>query len=85
MARSMRKLLKKQGVTAGIKVVYSTEEFTPPADQVAGCHGHCVCPNKDEQQFSCQHRRIILGSIAHIPGIFGLTIAGEVIRALLVD
>jgi tRNA A37 threonylcarbamoyladenosine dehydratase len=85
MARSMRKLLKKQGVTAGIKVVYSTEEFTPPADKVPGCHGHCVCPNKDEQQFSCQHRRVILGSIAHVPGIFGLTMAGEVIKGLLAE
>jgi tRNA A37 threonylcarbamoyladenosine dehydratase len=83
MARSMRKLLKKQGVTTGIKVVYSTEEFHPPAQQVPGCHGQCVCPNKDEVQFSCQHRRVILGSSAHLPGIFGLTMAGEVLRDVL--
>jgi tRNA A37 threonylcarbamoyladenosine dehydratase len=83
MARSVRKLLKKQGVTTGVKVVYSTEEFHPPAAQLPGCHGQCVCPNKDEEQFSCQHRRIILGSSAHIPGIFGLTMAGEVLQDLL--
>ena len=83
MARSMRKLLKKQGVVTGIKVVYSTEEFTAPVAQVPGCHGNCVCPNKDDQKFSCLHRRVVLGSVAHIPGIFGLTMAGEVIRDLL--
>jgi tRNA A37 threonylcarbamoyladenosine dehydratase len=83
MARSVRKLLKKQGITSGIKVVYSTEEFVPPATQVPTCQGQCVCPNKDDAAFSCQHRRVILGSSAHIPGIFGLTMAGEVLRDLL--
>lgn len=83
MARSMRKLLKKQGINDGIRVVYSTEEFRQPQGEVPGCHGNCICPNKDDQQFSCTHRRVILGSIAHIPSIFGLTMAGEVINQLL--
>lgn len=83
MARSMRKLLKKQGITSGIKVVYSTEEFHPPQGEVPGCHANCVCPNKDDQRFSCTHRRVILGSVAHIPGIFGLTMAGEVLQTLI--
>ena len=40
-------------------------------------------PNRDEQLFSCEHRRIILGSISYIPAIFGLTMAGVVINDLL--
>lgn len=83
MARSMRKLLKKRGIASGVKVVFSTEGFREPALKGAGCKGDCICPNKDEQQFSCEHRRVILGSISYIPGIFGLTMAGVVVNELL--
>jgi tRNA A37 threonylcarbamoyladenosine dehydratase len=83
MARAVRKLLRQRGIEEGIKVVYSTEEHNPAAEQVPSCQGNCICPNKDDQRFSCIHRRVILGSSAHVPGIFGLTMAGEVIRDLL--
>jgi tRNA A37 threonylcarbamoyladenosine dehydratase len=83
MARSVRKLLKKQGITSGVKVVFSTEEYREPAVKNAGCKGDCICPNKDEQQFSCEHRRVILGSISYLPSIFGLTMAGVVVNDLL--
>ena len=83
MARSVRKLLKKQGIVTGVKVVFSTEEYREPAIKDAGCKGNCICPNKDEQQFSCEHRRVILGSISYVPGIFGLTMAGVVVNDLL--
>lgn len=83
MARAVRKLLRKRGIENGIKVVFSTEEQLPSTGEVAGCQADCICPNKDEQRFSCVHRRVILGSSAHVPGIFGLTMAGEVIRDLL--
>lgn len=83
MARSMRKLLKKEGITSGVQVVFSTEEFREPAAPSAGCKGDCICPNKHEQQFSCEHRRVILGSISYLPGIFGLTMAGVVVNDLL--
>jgi tRNA threonylcarbamoyladenosine dehydratase len=83
MARSVRKLLKKRGIATGVKVVFSTEEYREPAVKDAGCKGDCICPNKDEQQFSCEHRRVILGSISYVPGIFGLTMAGVVVNDLL--
>jgi tRNA A37 threonylcarbamoyladenosine dehydratase len=83
MARSMRKLLRKQGIYKGVQVVYSTEEYREPAIKDGGCKGNCICPNKDDQQFSCEHRRVILGSISYIPSIFGLTMAGVVINSIL--
>lgn len=83
MAKSVRKLLKKQGVEEGVKVVYSTEEYREPAMKDGGCKGDCICPNKDDQKFSCEHRRIILGSVSFIPSIFGLTMAGVVVNDLL--
>ena len=84
MAKAVRKLLRKQGINDGIKVVFSTEEHRPGAEEVPSCQGNCICPNKDDQRFSCLHRRVILGSSAHVPGIFGLTMAGEVVRDLLI-
>jgi tRNA threonylcarbamoyladenosine dehydratase len=83
MARSVRKLLKKQGIEKGVKVVYSTEEYREPAVKDGGCKGDCICPNKDDQRFSCEHRRVILGSVSFIPSIFGLTMAGVVVNDIL--
>jgi tRNA A37 threonylcarbamoyladenosine dehydratase len=84
MARSMRKILKKAGITSGVQVVYSTElhRDLDPATSSA-CGSDCICPNRAEQTFRCEHRRVILGSISYIPSIFGLTMAGTVINELL--
>ncbi len=83
MARTMRKLLKHHGVTSGFKVVFSTEEFRPISQQSSACKEACICPNRGEQKYSCEHRRVVLGSISYIPGIFGLTMAGVVVSDLL--
>jgi tRNA A37 threonylcarbamoyladenosine dehydratase len=84
MARSMRKILKNAGITSGVQVVYSTElhrELDPAS--VSGCGTDCICPNRSEQTFRCEHRRVILGSMSYIPSIFGLTMAGVVVSELL--
>lgn len=83
MARSMRKMLRKAGITSGVQVVYSAEghrELSPVASQ---CGTDCICPNRGDQVFSCDNRRVILGSISYIPSIFGLTMAGVVVNELL--
>jgi tRNA A37 threonylcarbamoyladenosine dehydratase len=84
MARSMRKILRKAGIEHGVAVVYSTEEHREldPANSVA-CGLECICPNRGDQVFSCENRRVILGSISYIPSIFGLTMAGVVVNRLL--
>lgn len=84
MARSMRKILKSSGITSGVQVVYSTElhRELDPASSTA-CGTDCICPNRAEQTFRCEHRRVILGSISYIPSIFGLTMAGVVVNELL--
>ncbi|MDD2540543.1 MAG: tRNA threonylcarbamoyladenosine dehydratase [Desulfuromonadaceae bacterium] len=84
MARSMRKILKNSGVSSGVQVVYSTElhrELDPASS--SACGTDCICPNRAEQAFRCEQRRVILGSISFIPSIFGLTMAGVVINELL--
>jgi tRNA threonylcarbamoyladenosine dehydratase len=84
MARSMRKILRKAGISSGVKVVYSTEEHREldPATSSA-CGSECICPNRGDQVFSCENRRVILGSISYIPPLFGLTMAGVVVNQLL--
>lgn len=84
MARSMRKILKNSGITSGVQVVYSTElhrELDPTSS--SGCGTDCICPNRLEQTFRCEHRRVILGTVSYIPSIFGLTMAGVVVNELL--
>jgi tRNA A37 threonylcarbamoyladenosine dehydratase len=83
MARSMRKILRKDGISTGVKVVYSIEEFRELNPSSGVCGTECICPNRDEQAFRCEHRRLILGSISYIPSIFGLTMAGVVVNDLL--
>ena len=84
MARSMRKILKNSGITSGVQVVYSTElhRDLDPASSSA-CGTDCICPNRSEQTFRCEHRRVILGTISYIPSIIGLTMAGVVVNELL--
>ncbi len=83
MARSMRKILRKNGITSGVQVVYSTEEHRELNPVASHCGTECICPNREEQTFRCEHRRVILGSISYLPSIFGLTMAGIVINDLL--
>jgi len=76
MARSMRKLLRKEGVESGVTVVYSTEEFSgmAPGEGV-------VIPLPDREKE--WRRRVVLGSISYLPAIFGLTMAGVVVNSLI--
>ena len=85
MARSMRKILRKAGIASGVQVVYSTEEHREldPAT-AAACGSECICPNRGDQLFNCEDRRVILGSISYLPSIFGLTMAGVVVNQLLI-
>lgn len=83
LARIIRKQLRKRGISSGVRVVFSTEEFLPLGSEPAGCAADCICPNKEDQRWSCEHRRVILGSSSYLPPIFGLTMAGEVIRELV--
>lgn len=76
LARIVRRELRKRGIERGVKVVYSTESFKPLAD------GRRNTDNETDSTGHYQDRRAPLGSSSVIPPLFGLTMAGEVIRAL---
>jgi tRNA threonylcarbamoyladenosine dehydratase len=80
LAKVIRKELKNRGVKK-LKVVYSKEKPLEPMDTGHSCKTACICPDKDLSK--CTHRRQIPGSIAFVPSVSGLIIAGEVIKDLI--
>lgn len=71
LARVMRRELKKRGVNH-LKVVYSKEEAVKPYE---------TGELKNEKDF--ERRRALPGSVAFVPSVAGLIIAGEVIKDLI--
>ena len=75
LAKVMRRELKKRGVKK-LKVVYSTEKPTRPLDDMSvSCRTNCICPPGAAHK--CTERRDIPGSVAFVPSVVGLIIAGE--------
>lgn len=80
LAKVMRRELKKRGVKK-LKVVYSEEKPTRPIEDMAiSCRTNCICPPGAKHK--CTERRDIPGSVAFVPPVAGLIIAGEVIKDL---
>ena len=83
LAKVMRRELKKRNIKK-LKVVYSKEAaIVPFEDESISCSSHCVCPPGTERK--CTDRRSIPGSVAFVPSVVGLIIAGEVIKDLIKD
>ena len=73
--------LKKRGIKK-LKVVYSEEQpVTPIEDMAISCKTNCICPPGAEHK--CTERRAIPGSVAFVPSVAGLIIAGEVVKDLI--
>ena len=68
LAKVMRRELKKRGIS-GVKVVYSEEEALTPIEQ-------------EDYPAEMNGRRSTPGSIAFVPSVCGLILAGEVIKDL---
>jgi tRNA A37 threonylcarbamoyladenosine dehydratase len=75
LARIIRRELRRRGISAGVKTVYSTEEFKPLTD------GRRESVAEDAEHYQTQ--RAPLGSSSVVPPLFGLIMAGEVLRDLL--
>ncbi len=70
LARIMRKECRKRGIDS-LKVVYSEEDPLSPA----------LSP--DDREEMPEGRRALPGSIAYVPAVAGLIIAGEVIKDII--
>ena len=69
LARVMRRELKKRGIER-LKVVYSGEEALTPAEDLS-------------PEFGVHHKRRTPGSVAFVPSVVGLILAGEVVKDLV--
>lgn len=74
LARIMRKRLRRRGITSGVCCVFSTEL----------AHNTLEAPEEEAWDNGDHGRpREPLGSISYLTGIFGLYVAGEVVRLVL--
>ena len=81
LARVMRRELKKRGVRQ-LKVVWSDEKPLRPLEDLGiSCRTNCICPPDTKRH--CTDRRDIPGSVAFVPPVVGLILAGEVIKDLV--
>ena len=81
LAKVMRKELKARGIES-LKVVYSKEPAMKPVEDMRiSCKSNCICPPGTKRK--CTDRRQIPGSVAFVPSVAGLIIAGEVIKDLI--
>lgn len=89
-AKDIRKLLRrKYGIDTqqptGITAVYSIEPRRDPVPLTydAASEGFmCVCPHGENDFHSCEHKNQIDGSVAFVTSVFGMNIAGVVVRRL---
>ncbi len=68
LARKVRKRLHKEGIRAGISVVYSSEEI--PKEFIIPIEGE-------------KNKKSTVGTISYLPAIFGCFVASKVIRDLV--
>lgn len=81
LARTMRSELRKRGIDK-LKVVYSKEKAMKPKESKEdNCKVGCICPPNTTRK--CTERRQIPGSVAFVPSVAGLIIAGQVIRDIV--
>ena len=81
LAKVMRRELKKRGVKR-LKVVYSEEQPMSPIENMAEESGQKAA-NPADAQGSRRARRAVPGSVAFVPSVAGLLLAGEVVKDLL--
>lgn len=78
LAKVMRKELRQRSIK-DLKVVYSKEEPIKPREDLSNsCRTGCVCPPSSTR--SCLIKKQIPGSVAFVPSVVGLIIAGEIVK-----
>jgi tRNA A37 threonylcarbamoyladenosine dehydratase len=81
LAKVMRKELRARGIKS-LKTVYSKEPpLAPFAEDINDCRFNCICPPENARH--CEKRRHVPGSVAFVPPVAGIIIAGEVIKDLI--
>jgi len=89
LARSIRKILRskynRRRNTYGIPTVFSTEPISEPRELAYdnGQGFRCVCPQGDNEFFTCDNRNVIHGTAGFLTGAFGFTLASVIVRDIV--
>ena len=89
-AKDVRKLLRrKYGLDTerrtGVTAVYSVEppRMPVPLTYDAATDGFlCVCPSRENDFHTCDHRTQVNGSVGFVTSVFGMNAAGVVVRRI---
>lgn len=88
LCRSIRKILRQKYDLRinhfGIPTVYTQEPISEP-QELAYDNGQgfrCVCPQGDNEFFTCDNRNVIHGTAGFLTGAFGFACASVVVRAI---
>lgn len=82
LARVMRRELKKRNV-GHLKVVYSEEEPIQPLEESGDGDSTDSFQSGTDEEIREEKRRAVPGSVAFVPSVAGLMIAGEVVKDLI--
>ncbi|MBL9039270.1 MAG: tRNA threonylcarbamoyladenosine dehydratase [Archangium sp.] len=90
LAKDVRKLLKRKyghetNSPLGVTAVFSIEPRRDPIElRYDEAHGGfmCVCPHGENEFHSCEHRNQIDGSVSFVTSVFGMQMAGVVVRRI---
>jgi len=92
LARMIRKILRTKydhpkGQPFDIPTVFSTEPVREPVELAydGGKGFRCVCPQGNNEYFTCDNRNLILGTAGFVTGTFGFTCASVVVRHISED
>lgn len=81
-ARIARDLLRRRGIHQGVQCVWS-DESPNVLDRAAQEGFKCICPDRMDSPHSCDQRFQVQGSVAWMPAMFGLAMAGAAVCRLL--
>ena len=90
LAKSCRKILRqKYGFPSkgklGIPTVFSAEPVMEPKELKYdnGQGFRCVCPQGQNEFFTCDNRNLILGTAGFVTAAFGMALSSVVVRELI--
>lgn len=91
LARRIRGILRArydfpaEGQPFGIPAVYSSEPHTEPEElhYDKGKGFRCVCPQGQNEFFTCDRRSVIYGNASFVTGTFGLVCASVAVKHLI--
>lgn len=85
LAKSVRKLLRQEGIYRGVKVLSTSTPTIAPLS-AGDFSGNNRNGSKDTKKDACGRKESALpGSVSFVPSVVGLLIAGEVVRNILED